>query len=92
MVRDRSARRGFRRARLRRFCNVEDNHNLYLCQTYRDFKNGVSKEEVAAKRPDPNPAPKQMLEMHRSYCAVKANFDLVACQLFRSKYPNNLDL
>ena len=25
-----------------------------------------------------------MLEMHRSYCAVKANFDLVACQLFRS--------
>ena len=72
------------------YCAQDANAELYLCQAFRDFQNGVSKEEMDARRPDPNPAAEQMQELHKVYCKIPAHFDTMPCQFYRARFTDDL--
>lgn len=72
------------------YCGQDGNAELYLCQAFRDFQNGVPPEEMDARRPDPNPAAEQMQAMHKVYCKISAHFDTMPCQFFRARFKDDL--
>lgn len=67
------------------FCDQEENHDLYLCEAFRDYRAGVSEEEMARKRPKDNPASDHIDWMHTSFCAIPGNDVKQPCKMFKPK-------